>query len=183
MKNRTKKLTFSAAIVALSVVIMYLGSLVEVLDLVTLFIVSLLLVFSVIEFGGGWPWMTYAATAILAILLVPNPFTKWEFVLIVGLLPMLKSYLEKLPRVIGTILKYAVFNLLFAVTLALFCFIFGMKFEDETVFKITIPAYVVPVALWALSNICFLCYDILVTKMVTLYYLKYRDRVRRALHL
>ncbi len=181
--RRTKILTLCAAIVALSVVLMLLGSLVEVLDLVMLFIVSIGLAFTVIEFGGIWPWMTYAATAVLAVLLLPNKFTAWEYAAIVGFLPILKSYFEKLPRVLGGVLKYVSFNLLFAGALAIFYFLLGMSYEAVALFTVTIPAYAVPILLCVLGNICYVCYDVLLTRLITIYYVKFRDRVRRALRL
>ncbi len=179
--KRTKILTLSAALVALSVVLMFLGSLVEVLDLVMLFVASLFLAFAVIEFGGGWPWMIYAATSVIGVLILPNKFVVCEYAVVVGLLPMLKSYFEKLPRVAGALLKYLSFNLLFGGAVALFYLVLGMPYAAVTVFSLTIPAYFVPVVLFALGNLCYFCYDILLTRMITLYYFKFRDRIRRAL--
>ncbi len=181
--RRTKILTLSAALVALSVVVMLIGSLVEVIDLVMLFVASLALVFAVIEFGGGWPWMIYAATAVLAVLLLPNPFTAWEYALVVGLLPMLKSYFERLPRVVCGVLKYVTFNLLFAAVVAVFYLGLGMPFAAVKLYVVTIPAYFVPAVLAVLGNLCYFCYDTLITRLVRLYYVKFRDRVRRALRL
>ncbi len=181
--KKTKILVLSAALVALSIVLMLLGSLVEVLDLVALFMASIGLVFAMIEFGRGWPWMIYAATAILSILLLPNKFTACEYAMVVGLLPMLKSYFERLPRVWELVLKYATFNLLFAGTVVVFYFLLGMPYEAITIFSVTIPAYIVPVALFVLGNICYICYDLLLTRLIIFYYAKLRDRIRRALHL
>ncbi len=184
MKQNTKILALSAALVALSVILMYLGALSGVLDIAALYAASLLLVFSVIEFGGVWPWLTYAATAVLAVfLLSPSSFTAWEYVLVIGLLPMLKAYFEKLPRPVALVLKFVAFNLLFGGTLTLFYLVFKMPLEAETVFGLAIPAYAIPALLGVLGNLCFFCYDVLTTRIITLYYAKYRDRVRRALHL
>ncbi len=181
--RRTKILTLSAAMTALIVVLMLLGSLVEVLDLVTVFAASLFVVFAVIEFGGAWPWLIYAASSVLALLLVPNPFLPCEFAMVVGLLPMLKSYCERLPGVFSWILKIVSFNLLFGGVIVVFYTLLGMPFEALVIFRITIPAYVVPAILVVLGNICFLLYDILLTRMLIIYYQKYRDRVRRRLRL
>ncbi len=181
--RRTKLLTLSAALTALIVVLMLLGSLVEVLDLVTLFIASLFLVFAVIEFGGVWPWLIYATASVIAFLLVPNPYVSCEFTVVVGLLPMLKNYIEKLPRAIAWLLKIISFNLLFSAAVVIFFTLLGMPFEDINLFGLVIHRYVVPVVLVVLGNICFICYDILLTRMIALYYAKYRDRVKRRLRL
>ncbi len=183
MARRTKMLTMSAALVALMVVMMWLGSFIEVLDLVILFAASLCLVFSVIEFGGAWPWLTYAATAVIGALLLHNKVVVVEFALIVGLLPMLKNYFERLPLWLGTLLKFVVFNAQFALTLVLCYLVLDVPFQDVDLKLFVIPKLAVPFTLAVLGNLCFLCYDILLTRMITLYYMKYRSRVRRWLRL
>lgn len=180
--NKTKKITISAALVALIVVILWLGSLVEVLDLTTIFICGLFLAFSVIELGGSWKWMIYAASAILATLLLPNKFVALEYVLL-GVTVILKSYFERLPSLPSWVLKFVSFNILFGTVIALFYLVLGMPFEDEVLFGITFSAYLIPALLLILGNICFFLYDILLTRMVSIYYMKYRDRVRRWLRL
>jgi hypothetical protein len=58
-----------------------------------------------------------------------------------------------------------------------------MPFQDEVIFGIPLSAYLIPAILLILGNICFLLYDILLTRLVSIYYYKYRDRVRRWLRL
>ena len=53
---QVKYLTVSAMLSALGVVMLGLGSLVEVLDLTFAVIASLLTVYAVIEIGGAYPW-------------------------------------------------------------------------------------------------------------------------------
>jgi hypothetical protein len=175
--RRTKQLTVSAALTALIVVLLYLGSLVEVLDLVTIFLAALFIAFAVIELGR-WKWMVYAASALLAILLLPNKFVAWEYAL-VGVLTILKSYLERLTSLVQWVLKLVSFNILYGGMLALFFFLFGMALTPLTVFSFTIPAYLFPAVLFVLGNLCYLLYDFCMTRMITFYFIKYSDRVRR----
>ena len=175
--NRTKKLTISAALTALIVVILWLGSLVEVLDLTVIFLAGLFLAFAVIELEGNWKWSIYLASAILALILLPNKFVAVEYILL-GVTVILKSYYERREGIFSWILKFVTFNILFGIVIALFYLVLGMPFQDEVIFGITFSAYLIPAILLILGNICFLLYDILLTRLVSIYYYKYRDRVR-----
>ena len=180
--NKTKKLTLSAALSALIVVILLLGSLVEILDLTTIFLAGLFLVFSVIELEGNWKWMIYAVSSILAILLLPNKFVAVEYTLL-GVTVILKSYFERLPSILSWVLKFLSFNILFGVVIALFYLVLGMPYQNEMIFGVTLPAYLIPAVLLFLGNLCFLLYDVLLTRLISVYYYKYRSRVRRWLRL
>ncbi len=180
--NKTRKTTISAALTALIVVVLWLGSLVEVLDLTTIFIAGLFLAFSVIELEGNWKWMIYTASAILALVLLPNKFVGVEYVLL-GVTVILKSYYERRSNILSWVLKFITFNVLFGVVIALFYLVLGMPFQDEVILGITFSAYLIPAILLFLGNICFLLYDILLSRLISIYYYKYRDRVRRWLRL
>lgn len=180
--NKTKKLTISAALCALICVMLWLGSLVEVLDLTTIFFAGLFLAFGVIELGGGWKWMIYAGSALLSILLLGNKFVAVEYALL-GVTVILKSYFERRSILLSWVLKFVSFNILFGTVIALFYLVLGMPFQEEVILGVTISPYLVPAILLFLGNICFYLYDVLLTRLVSIYYMKYRDRVRRWLRL
>lgn len=180
MRRGTKRLTISAALVALTVVLLWLGSLVEVLDLVTVFIASLFIAFSVAEFGVAWSLLPWIAAGVLSCLLMPGAFISWEYALLVGLLPIFKALWERVRiRPLALLGKLFSFNLLFAGILVIFHFFFGGLFSDLTLFGRTIPALAVPVLLAVLGNLAFLLYDYLLTRAIFLYYTRWRARVAR----
>ena len=180
MRSKTKRLTLSGALVALTVVMLWLGSLVEVLDLVTVFTASLFIAFSVCEFGVAWSVLPYFASAVLALLLMPGRFISWEYALLVGALPLLKALFEKIPaKPLAFLGKFAAFNALFAGVLCIFHFFFGGLFVETTLFGVTFPVWSVPLILVLFGNLCFLLYDILLTRMVVLYYARFHQRVER----
>ena len=65
-------ITVCAMLSALGVVVLYLGSFIEVLDASMSVIASLMTVIVVIEFGRSASWSIYAVTAVLSLLLLPN---------------------------------------------------------------------------------------------------------------
>ncbi|MFA5561559.1 MAG: hypothetical protein WDA00_02835 [Eubacteriales bacterium] len=169
--RRAKKLTLSALLSALGVVILSVGSLLEVLDLSTVFVASLLVVFLQIELGTPWQWLTWGATALLALVLLPNKFCAYGY-LIGGMYPICKYYLEKLPRVPATIAKCALFNVLAALLLWVSLWLFGLP-------EMRLGLYLPLMAL--LANAVFVCYDLVLTRAALLYCRKYRHRIQKLL--
>ena len=72
IRKRTKYLTVCAMLCALSVIILSLGSLIEVLDISVAVFASLLCIYAVIEIGGAYPWLVWLVTSVLALLLLPQ---------------------------------------------------------------------------------------------------------------
>lgn len=180
MRFGTKRLTISAALVALTVVLLWLGSLIEVLDLVTVFVASLAIAFSVAEFGALWSLLPWLASGVLACLLMPGAFIAWEYALLVGALPILKAVCERLPtRPLAFLAKLASFNLLYAGVLLLFHFFFGGLFTDLVLFGRAISPAAVSILLAVLGNLCFLLYDALLSRALLLYFMKWRTRIAR----
>ncbi len=179
MRNQTKKLTLSACLAALAVALLYVASLIEVLDLTAVFIASLFVAFAVVQLGHPWHWLVYVTSGILSLLLVPNKFAAAEYALLVGMLPILKLYLERLPRLVAGILKCLVFNLLYTGCLLLSCFVLGMPIVGETLFGIYFPVSAIWVTLYVMGNVAGLLYDYLLTKLAILYDYRFRTRVER----
>ena len=176
---QTKKLTLSAILAALAVAFLNFASLIEFLDLTAVFLASLLVAFAVIELGHPWHWLVYAVSGILALLVVPNKFAPVEYALLVGSLPILKLYIERLPRPLAALLKLLVFNLLFTGCLLLSCFVMGFPIVGETLFGIYFPAGAIWALLYVMGNIAGLAYDFLLTRLAYLYDLRFRERVER----
>ena len=110
-KNSTKKLTVCAMLAALGVILLYVGSLIEVVDISMAVIASLLTVVAVIEYGGSAPWLIYGVTSILALVLLPNKTPAALYALFFGFYPILKEKFEKLPRTVSWVLKELTFNI------------------------------------------------------------------------
>ena len=102
MRGRTKYLTVSAMLAALGVILLGLGSLINTLDLTVAALASILCVWAVIEMGKTYAWMIWLVTSFLAILLLPQK-TPGCFYLFIGLYPILKERLERLPRAVRVV--------------------------------------------------------------------------------
>ncbi|MBR7184619.1 MAG: hypothetical protein IKD37_03320 [Clostridia bacterium] len=165
---RTRRLTAGAVMVALGVLMLYLGALIEVLDLSLAALASMLTVLAVIEFGGGMPWMIWAATSILSLLLLPAKFPALLYLLFAGLYPMVKAAFERLHYLLAWILKLSFFNTALLVLIVL-C---------NWVFHLPDTGLALSLAVFALANLTFVLFDIALGRLILLYLYKLRPRLR-----
>ena len=125
-RKRTRRIALCGVFSALGVVLLCLGSLIEVLDLSTAAIASLICVLVMIEYGGWYPWGVYVSTALLALLLAPQKSAALIYAFF-GFYPIVKAYLERLPRVGCALLKCGIFALLEVLLITLGDAILGVQ--------------------------------------------------------
>ena len=164
-----KKIVVAGVLAALSVIILYLGCAIEVLDLTMSAIVSLLVVVIVIEMGYKYAWMTYIATAILSILLLPQKSPAIFYACFMGFYPIIKSYLERInSALVRWIIKLVVGNAALALMFILMSLFLPDEFEGGWLMLVT----------YLLGIIAFLMYDVALSKLITLYFVRIRDRIK-----
>ena len=168
-KERTKRLTTCAMLAALSVILLLLGSFVEVVDISMAVVASLLCVFAVIEYGGSAPWLVYGVTSILSLLLLPQKTPAIMYLLFFGYYPILKEKLEKRPKALSWILKEVVFNAALILMTVLSAF---LLFSSQTDLSLLYVAFFV------VAEIAFPIYDIALTRLISLYLFRLRKRFR-----
>lgn len=164
---KVRDLTLSALISALSVVFMYIGSVIEVLDLTAAMLASVLCVFIVIEVGGAWPYLTYATVSVISVLMLPNKFVAVVYIVFAGNYPMIKRLCEKLPTVVQWLLKLLVFNFEFTL----------IYFATKYVFAIPDIGYSLSILTYLICNAIFILYDIAITRIISFYLLRLRKRL------
>ncbi|MBQ9783578.1 MAG: hypothetical protein IJW44_03565 [Clostridia bacterium] len=168
-KNTTRRLTTCALLAALGVVLLYLGSMIEVLDISMAVIVSLFCIFAVIEYGGSAPWLIYTVTAVLSLLLLPNKTPAVLYLLFFGYYPILKEKLERKSRPVSWILKELIFHAALVVMLVLYHITLTAENASPWFFY---AAFIL------LAEIAFPLYDIALTRLISLYLFKLRKLFR-----
>ena len=167
-RNNTARLTVCAMLSALGVVILLLGSVVEVVDMAMAALASLLCIFAVIEYDKAAPWLVYAVTAVLALILpIPNKTPAVMHAGFLGYYPIIKEKLERRKKPIAWLLKLVIFNAALAVIFLV------VKFVLSPLTSTPLWMYV---ALFPLAELAFILYDIALTRLITLYILKIRHR-------
>lgn len=164
-----KKIVVSGVLVALSVIILYLGCAIEVLDLTMSAIVSILVVVIVIEMGYSYAWLTYVATSVISVLLLPQKTPAIFYACFMGFYPIIKSYIERInSALLRWILKLAVGNAAIGLMILLTSLLVPDELDGSTLVIIT----------YFLGIFAFVMYDIAVSKLITIYFLKIRDRIK-----
>ena len=156
---------------ALGVVLLSLGSLIEVLDLSTAVIASMLCIYAVIEMGKGYPWMIWLVTSILSLILLPLKTPALFYAFFAGFYPILKEKLEKLSRPISILLKLVVFHASLALIFLVLKLFLPAMLE-------TYGMWWMPLVLYGLLLVCFVVYDIALTRLITFYLLRFRKYFR-----
>ncbi|MBQ8818994.1 MAG: hypothetical protein IJZ83_10465 [Clostridia bacterium] len=154
---------------AVGVILLYLGSMVELIDISMAVIASLLCVFAVIEYGKSAPWLVFGVTAVLSLLLLPQKTPALMYTLFFGYYPILKEKFEKLNITLCWILKECVFNV------ALILILVSMKYLLFESLNISFMLYVIAVVL---CEVVFVVYDFALTRLISLYVYKLRNRFK-----
>ena len=169
-RNKTKMITVCAMLSALGVVVLYLGSFIEVLDASMSVIASLMTVIVVIEFGRSASWSIYAVTAVLSLLLLPNKSPAVMYAAFFGFYPILKEMFERKSKPVSWILKEITFNAALVV-----CFLIIR-------FVIFIGTPEIPMAMYVIGAVLlegvFVLYDLALTRLISLYIFKLRNRLK-----
>lgn len=168
-QKTTLRLTLSAVICALGVVLLWLGGLIQIIDLSMAVLVSMLVVFAVIELRGKYPFLIYAVTSVLSFLLLPANAAGMAYVLFAGYYPIIKALVEgHLPLPAAWAVKLAVFcaGVAGALLLSEFVLLWDLSFVWAHWYL-----------LFALPPI-FVLYDVALTRMISAYLLRWRDRLR-----
>lgn len=155
---------------ALSVTMLYVGSMLDFLDLTVACFASCVCAFAVIEFGGGAPWLIYLVTSVLSAIIVPQKITAAEYILFAGIYPILKYMMER--RIKNNILLWGVKLVYMAAVLVLFYFASKLFVTGE----VYTPVMLAVTA--ALGIAAFVMFDICLTRLITYYFYKLRKRLR-----
>lgn len=110
--SNTKKLTFSAISSALSIVLLYIASLIKTGTIAIEFIAGLVLMVAVSKSGILHGIFSYIVTAILCLLLLPDKSVAIIYSLFFGTLPVIKFFAEKFSRAIEWCIKIPVMILI-----------------------------------------------------------------------
>ncbi len=165
MKN-TKKVAYGGIISALSLVILLIASYIEVMDVSAVVVVSLGIVFMQIEFGTTASVTTFVAVSLLSVIFLPSKLPAFMYICFGGWYPIVKRFLERVKMPLSIVLKLAVFNV------ALVLYALSTLF----VLMIEMPNDTLNIVLIAMANVVFLVYDYALSRLITVYIFKIRNR-------
>ena len=169
---QVKYLTVSAMLCALGVIILGLGALIEVLDVTVAVIASLLTVYAVIEMGGAYPWLIWIVTSVVSFLVLPLQTPMLFYALLAGYYPIVKQKIERrMARAPAWTVKLSVLTLSLGLIWGVMRLFFPSLLEG--------PGGWIAVAIaLVLAVVCFILYDICLTRLITFYFVRLQKRFR-----
>lgn len=177
--NKRKKISVKVALggvtAALSVLLMIAAGITSTLVYAIPMFAGALLMVLVIELGSSFAMAVYVAVSVISLLILGNKEAAVMYVAFFGYYPIIKSLLEKhLKRVLCWLIKYIIFNAAMVASYFAVTKIFMISFEDVEAF-----------GKWALlllllaGNVVFAMYDVLLTRLVTIYFYRWQKYIKR----
>lgn len=157
--RKAKKTALCGMLIALSVVLMAVTTVIPVamyiMPILTGVIVILVLRSMSVKYALG----VYIATSVLCLVLITDKEAALTYALIFGYYPIIKSKLERLPKVASWVVKFIIFNCGAVLIGVLSVYLFGVSGEEYS----DLGRFTVPILL-SLANVVFLLYDISLKK-------------------
>lgn len=168
MKN-TKRIATSGIAAALMCAIMYIAAVTEVLSVTGVVFAAFVVIFIYIEYGTKTALTVYAAAAVVSLLILPDKYSALLFAVFAGYYPVLKAKLEGFKMPLAWCLKMAIFNV---VVLCLYLI-------GKYVLVLEMEAPAVEITVLLLGNAVFVLADLLASKLIILYLVKYRPMLKK----
>lgn len=168
LKKEIKKITVSSIFSALIVVLIMLGTFLEILDITVAAVCSLVVFIVLIEEGGKYPLLVYLVSSVLCLIFVSQSSATLYFVAFFGYYPILKLKLKKLSKVLRKTVCIVLFNIATLLLFLIFKAIFAMQNEPAVMYILLI----------ILSNVFFLCFDRLLDVFAFIYFKKLRNKIK-----
>ncbi len=177
MKNSIKKtysLAFSSVIAAMSLAFLLITAVIPVGTYALPCIAGALLAAVVIESGYIAAFTVYGVVSLLSFLLAADKEAALYYVAFLGFYPILKGLLERIKsRIVQYIAKFSVFNVCMVAAFFVSITVLSVPKESFELFGIYLP--------WAFlvaGNGVFVVYDICLTRLISQYVLKWRNKLR-----
>jgi len=171
LKN-TKNIALCGIVAALATVVM-MAAYFPYLTYAVPAIAGCLLIMLVVECGAKWAVIGYAVSALL-VLLSAEPEAKLLYIGFFGYYPIVKEKIEQIgKRWIECIFKILIFNVAIIAVYFVVINVMGMPIDDmDGTFKYG------TLFLLLAGNVCFVVYDVAVTRLIELYFNRLHPRIK-----
>ena len=161
----SKKIAFTGIFTGISVVLLYMGTIMPTGKLTLYFLASLPVAITIIELGAGAGIAVYSTVCLLSLLISGNILGIVPFIFLFGHYPILKYYIEKGRKAaVELLLKLAVFNisglLWYLLFKNLFMTVIPVVFTDNSILS---------AIAFAVMQVVFLTYDYVFSKLLFYY--------------
>lgn len=172
MKN-SKVIAYSGVATALSVVMLFLGSIFWVLGYTMPLVASLVMIILLDSISQKSALLTFISTSIISFILLNDKECVLLYTLFFGYYPLIRDKINDIkPKFLSYLLKFITFNAAMVLTQVLCVYVFGIPFDDM-LGKWGIVLFVLCL------NLVFVVFDKLYTLLLRLYRIKLKKKVEK----
>lgn len=172
MKN-SKVIAYSGVATALSVVMLFLGSIFWVLGYTMPLVASLVMIILLDSISQKSALLTFVSTSVISFILLNDKECVLLYVLFFGYYPLIRDKINDIkPKFLSYLLKFITFNAAMVLTQVLCVYVFGIPFDDM-LGKWGIVLFVLCL------NLVFVVFDKLYTLLLRLYRIKLKKKVEK----
>lgn len=172
MKN-SKVIAYSGVATALSVVMLFLGSIFWVLGYTMPLVASLVMIILLDSISQKSALLTFISTSIISFILLNDKECVLLYVLFFGYYPLIRDKINDIkPKILSYLIKFVSFNAAMVLTQILCVYVFGIPFDDM-LGKWGIVLFVLCL------NLVFVVFDKLYTLLLKLYRIKLKKKVEK----
>lgn len=172
MKN-SKIIAYSGVATALSVVMLFLGSIFWVLGYTMPLVASLVMIILLDSISQKSALLTFISTSIISFILLNDKECVLLYILFFGYYPLIRDKINDIkPKFLSYLLKFITFNAAMVLTQVLCVYVFGIPFDDM-LGKWGIVLFVLCL------NLVFVVFDKLYTLLLKLYRIKLKKKVEK----
>lgn len=172
MKN-SKVIAYSGVATALSVVMLFLGSIFWVLGYTMPLVASLVMIILLDSVSQKSALLTFISTSIISFILLNDKECVLLYILFFGYYPLIRDKINDIkPKFLSYLLKFITFNAAMVLTQVLCVYVFGIPFDDM-LGKWGIVLFVLCL------NLVFVVFDKLYTLLLRLYRIKLKKKVEK----
>lgn len=172
MKN-SKVIAYSGVATALSVVMLFLGSIFWVLGYTMPLVASLVMIILLDSISQKSALLTFVSTSVISFILLNDKECVLLYVLFFGYYPLIRDKINDIkPKFLSYLLKFVTFNAAMVLAQILCVYVFGIPFDDM-LGKWGIVVFVLCL------NLVFVVFDKLYTLLLRLYRIKLKKKVEK----
>lgn len=171
--KKSREIAYSGVVSALSVVMLFLGSVVWVLGYTMPLFASIIMIILLDSVSTKSALLCYISTSALSLLLLNDKECALIYALFFGFYPIVRDRINSVkPKILMIAVKYLYFNTAMIAAQLLCYYVFAIPFDD------VLGKWGI-VILIACLNLVFFIYDRLYTLLLRLYKLKLKKRIEK----
>ena len=173
--KKSVKVSMGGIVAALSLVLMFLTSVIPFGTYAFPTFAGILLVLLVFNLGYGYAAAVYVVTAVLSFLLITDKEAALYYTVFLGYYPIVKGLIERInQKWLQYLIKFALFNVCMIAAFYIGITLLSIPQESFNLFGVYLP--------WVfllIGNIFFFIYDLCITRLVTIYLIKWHNRFNK----